>query len=109
MTLPELVAARRRELGLSYRDVSAGSGGLVSYSRVATIEAGEVSEISDRVLEGLAAGLDLSLSRVRRAAGVPVRDRPFEIPARANRLNARERRLVLALIDTLLAAHDGES
>lgn len=107
LTLAELVAARRAELGLSLRQVAEKSQGLTSPSHIGYIEQGNVVDVSDRVLTGLSVALDLPVGQVRRAAGLqPSEPRPFVVPERAGRLNARERKLVLALIDTLLAAHD---
>jgi transcriptional regulator with XRE-family HTH domain len=104
-SLAELVATRREELGLSLRQAAEKSGGLVGPSTLNSIERGDSRQVTDRVIAGIATGLDLPESRVRRAAGLSAQVLPpFEVPARANRLNARERRLVLQLIDTLLAA-----
>jgi transcriptional regulator with XRE-family HTH domain len=107
MTLAELLANRREQLGMSTRDVADSSAGLVSKTTVAAIESGTMRVVSDRVLDGLAIALDLTPSRVysaahRRQQQLP----PFTVPDRADRLNARERKLVLSLIDTLLAARD---
>lgn len=105
-TLAELVAAKRGELGLSYRQAAERSQGLISHSRLAAIENGEDRGVSDALLRGISTALDLPISRVRKAAGAPPTDRPFTLPARANRLTPRERRLVLNLVDTLLAARE---
>lgn len=105
-SLPELIRRRREQLGVSLREAAERSDGMISHSRLGEIEGGGLGAISDRLLEGIARGLDLHLSAVRAAAGVPPRVRPFVVPDRANRLNPRERRLVLELIDTLLAARE---
>lgn len=105
--LASLVTERRAELGISLREAADRSGGLVSKSQIAAIERGETTTVTDKTVRGLALALDVPVPRVWAAAGVrPSRLRPFEVPERANRLNARERRLVLTLIDTLLAAHE---
>lgn len=108
-TLSELVEARREELGLSFAALAAASGGLVSKSHAAAIEAGDLHVPSERVLRGLALALDLPVDRVFTAAGRQYQKQDlgrFTLPEKADRLNARERKLVLSLIETLLAAHD---
>lgn len=107
-SLAALVTSRRAELGLSLRQVATKSQGLVSPSHIGYLERGHLDRaISDRVLTGLSVALDLPLADLRRAAGLSGRQLPpFEVPERANRLNTRERKLVLNLIDTLLAAHE---
>jgi transcriptional regulator with XRE-family HTH domain len=105
-TLAELVATQRERLGLSVRQAAEKSGGRISASRLNSVEHGAIPT-EDRILEGIAEALDLPLSKVRAAAG---RDRaaplpPFVLPARADRLNARERKTVQAVVDALLAAH----
>lgn len=105
-SLAELVAERREQLGMSLRGAAEASGGLVSKTHLAAIETGETTAVSDRMLRGIALALELPLGRVREAAGVRPALRPFSCPERADRLNARERRLVISLIDTLLAARE---
>lgn len=107
LTLAELVTKRREQLGLSLRGVADASGGLVSKTNVGAIERGDYQVTGDRVLRGLALALELSVDEVTAAAGRQWRRlQPFTLPEKADRLNARERKLVLSLIDTLLAAHD---
>lgn len=110
MTLAELVTSQRQKLGLSVRQAAQKSTGRVSPSRLNSIEHGAIPT-EDRILEGIAEALSLPLSKVRAAAG---RDRaaplpPFTLPDRADRLNARERKAVLMIVDTLLASHRGSS
>lgn len=105
-TLPELVAAKRAELGLSLRQAAEKSQGMVSPSHLSYLERGINVDVSDRILAGLSIALDIPLPKLRRAAGItPTVLPPFEVPERASRLSPRERRLVVELIDTLLAAH----
>lgn len=106
-SLADLIADRRAELGLSLRQAAEKSGGLVGYTTINDIERGGTRRVNDQTITGLATALDLSEARIRRAAGLSAQQLPpFEMPSRANRLNARERRLVLSVIDTLLAAHE---
>lgn len=105
MNLAEVVRDRREQLGLTLRDAAAQSGGLVSSTTLHAIERGDAGVSSERVIQGIATALDLSESKVRRAAGLSAQTLPpLELPDRAQLLNARERKLVLQLIDTLLAA-----
>lgn len=110
VTLAELVASRREELGLSLRQAAEKSGGRVSSSGLHSIERGMSTAITEETVTGLSEALDLTLASVRRAAGLAQTSSlpPFIVPARANRLNMRERKLVLNLIDTLLEAHRGK-
>lgn len=110
VTLAELVAARREELELSLRQAAEKSGGLVSSSGLHSIERGMSVAITEATVVGLAEALDLAPNTIRRAAGLAQTSLlpPFTVPARANRLNMRERKLVLNLIDTLLEAHRGK-
>lgn len=108
--LADLITAHREKHGLSIRQAAERSDGRVSPSRLSAIENGAIPT-EDRILEGIAVALDLPLSKVRTAAG---RDRaaplpPFVLPERANRLNARERKTVLTVVDTLLAARQNRS
>lgn len=105
MTLAELVSARRHELGLSLRQAAERSGGLISHGHLGGIESDAVQRTpSDRVLRGISAALDIPITELRRAAGVPPRQTPFTLPDRARQLSAKERRLVLQLVDALLDA-----
>lgn len=107
--LAALVRAQRAELGLSLRQAAEKSGGLVGPSTLNAIERGEPRRVTDRIITGIATALELPESKVRRAAGLAAQAMPpFVLPARAQRLTARERRLVLNLVDTLLAAHQKE-
>lgn len=105
-TLRELVSVKRAELGLSYRKAAEKSQGMVSSSHIGYIERGIPLDVSDRILAGLSLALDIPLPQLRRAAGLTPRvPEPFVLPERASRLTSRERRLVMEVVDTLLAAH----
>lgn len=105
--LSALVADARAHAGLSLRQVAEASGGLLSKTHVAAIERGDTVRVTDRTLAGLAMALGLSAAKLRAAAGLSSRVLPpFEVPSRANRLSLRERKVVLAVIDALLAAHE---
>lgn len=103
MSLADLVRSRREELSLSYREAATRSGGLISHGRLAAIESGDDHHVSDRLLQGISVGLDIPITKVRKAAGAPPMQRPFKLPDRASRLSSRERKLVLELVEVLLA------
>lgn len=105
LPLAELVTQERERLGLSLREVAERSGGLVCRSTVHAVERGTHQTYDERTLQGLAHGLSLPEHVVEKAAGVPVSDadKPFVLPARANRLTRKEREHVLELVDLLLA------
>jgi transcriptional regulator with XRE-family HTH domain len=61
---------------------------------------------SETTLAKISEAFGTSLPTLRELAGRPPGEsRPFELPPEADQLNTRERRLVLELISTLLAAH----
>jgi transcriptional regulator with XRE-family HTH domain len=100
LALAQLVRTRREELGLSYRGLDRLSG--VAYSTIANIESGKTRRPDDRILNGLAVGLDLPVSRLRQAVDVPTGQPDFRLPAKAKNLSAKQRKAVLALIEALL-------
>jgi transcriptional regulator with XRE-family HTH domain len=69
LPLAAIVKARREQLALSLRGLDKLSG--VSYSTIANIEAGKTKRPGEDVLRGLAAGLDMPVSKLREAANVP--------------------------------------
>lgn len=85
------------------------AGWPVSYSTLSLIKRGQrVGAIQDGTLRGIAAGFDIPLTRVRKAAGMPAKEHPvFELGESANRLNARQRQLVVDFVNMLLRS--GES
>lgn len=112
--LPDLVKDRLGELGdhgqpLSLRTAAQRSGGRVSHSQLANIANGAYGKITDRVLEGIAAALDLPASVVFEAYGVRRPIEPFRLPPEADRLTRRQRDAVLSVVRAMLdPAVDGE-
>jgi transcriptional regulator with XRE-family HTH domain len=105
MSLAELVAQERQRQGLSLREVAERSGGAVAHTTVHAIEQGRRGEVDDATLRGLAKGLGLRVGVVRKAAGLAAKELPpFELPAGADRLSLRERRMVRELVEVLLEA-----
>lgn len=111
-TLQHLVLDRLRDLGdrsgpLSTRLAARRSGGKVSYETLRKIARGEHSgDISDDVAQGIALALEVPLSQVHAAAGQRPALGRFELPRRADRLTAAERRTVIAVVDSLLNARE---
>ena len=65
--LPDLIASRRTELGLSLRALQERSG--VHYSHISKVESGD-DMVGLAGLAGLSRGLELPLSELLRAAGI---------------------------------------
>lgn len=88
-------------------DVDRATGGAVSKSTISRIEQGRQHTLSPPLTQALAKALGLPVSRLNAAQGhhgsVPTQ--PFVLPDRAQRLTARERRVVLSVMDALLEAH----
>lgn len=100
----------RTKKGLSLRAVAEATDYQISASGLSKIERGEIRAVTRPVLKALASALSVPISRLAAAAGQdgPVPSEPFVLPAGADDLNARERRLVRDLVHTLLAAHRTE-
>jgi hypothetical protein len=120
-TLQELMTRRLREMGrrrgrdtLTLREVhesikdDAGKAP-VSYETARQILKGQyTSRLSDESADGLATMLDVSVSQVLAAAGQRPRLGRFALPRKADRLNDKERRAVLAVVDAILDASGSE-
>ena len=112
--LQQLVESRLAELGdarapMSARAAAARSNGQVSYETLRLIARGEHSgRLSDETVAGLSLALDVPRSRVLAAMGRTMTgpQRPFEAPARWQRLTHRQRQLVVSVGDALLAAYE---
>ena len=106
-TLADVIREARHARQMSYRDVERESGGAVGSSTVHKIEQGTRVSVEPRTLTGLARALRVPIDRLRVANGQTARvpREPFTLPDRANALTARQRRLVIAVIDGLLEAH----
>lgn len=60
-------------------------------------------DTSEEVVTAVADALSVKPTRIRRLGGVPVgEDEPFVLPSSANRLNRRQRSLILEMIAVLL-------
>lgn len=105
--LAALVKQARKDRDMSVRDVAAASGGVISSTTVHDIETGRRGSVGPQVLGGLSKALGLPLSQLRAAQGHTgkVPSQPFVLPARANELTARQRRVVTEMVDLLLEAN----
>src|SRR4051812_45218397 len=108
--LQHLVLTRLAELGEKGRPMSARaaadrSGGAVSYDTLYTIANGKHSgRLTDRVAEGIAAALEVPVSRVYDAAGAPRPQGRWLPPERLDRLDSTQRRLLEEIGAALLEA-----
>lgn len=92
-----------------YRTLARRSGGLVSHSTLNNIAIGRHSgHLTDERIRGIALCLNLAASRVAEMAGSELTDAlpPFRLPPRANQLSQPQRRVVLSVVDAILAAED---
>ena len=110
-SLAELVRDQRERLGVSLRQVDADTerlGRRVSYSTLNDLEMGQRTTFPDETLAVIARALHIPVTQIRRAAGRPDRaPRPFVLPQRAAELSGKERQVVVAVVEALLAAKDG--
>lgn len=110
--LQDLVLRRLAELGtpgapLSVRAAAERARGLVSYEILRQIARGEHSgNITDRTAEGLALALDVPAGAVYRAAQVPRPMTRWQWPARFDRLDPAQRRLVEDVAGAILDAYE---
>jgi hypothetical protein len=104
--LGRLIESRLRELGRSYRQAAAASGGRVSHATLNQLVTGRYRWRLDEVsLLGIALATDTPLADVRKAAGEdgtpPV---AVTLPSRSGRLSPRGRAALVAMMDALLSA-----
>lgn len=110
--LQTLVLRRLAELGIpgspmSLREATRRGRGLVNYETLRMISRGEHSgKISDRTAEGLAFALDVPVSSVYGAARVPQPVSRWQWPARFDRLDPAQRRLVEDVAGALLESYE---
>lgn len=110
--LQDLVLRRLAELGvpgapMSVRAAAERARGLVSYEVLRQIARGEHSgNITDRTAEGIALALDVPVSVVYQAANVPRPLTRWQLPAKFDRLDPGQRRLVEDVAGALLAAYE---
>lgn len=81
----------------------------VSYETVRRIVRGEHRNIGDRAADALATMLDVPVGEVLKAAGQRPRLGRFDLPRRADRLNERERNVIVSVVDTILSAASAAS
>lgn len=104
--LATLVREARSAREMSIRDVVRASGSVMSSSTVHAIEQGQRTTVGPEILTGLSKALGIPMTQMRAAQGrhgrVP--SQPFVLPPRASELTARQRRVVLEMVDVLLDA-----
>ncbi|TDK25844.1 hypothetical protein E2F48_11520 [Arthrobacter crusticola] len=94
---PEKLSARRIQAVAEMRGVKVTNTSISKYLR------GAPEIPSEKILHAFSVALNIPVTRLREAAGVPVGEpEPFVLPECANRLTARQRELVLHTIRVLL-------
>lgn len=110
--LQDLVLRRLAELGepgspMSIRRATERARGLASYETFRKIAHGNHSNrIDDRTAEGLALALDVPVQQVYDAAKLPRPQSRWQWPARFDRLDPAQRRLVEDLAGALLESYE---
>jgi transcriptional regulator with XRE-family HTH domain len=105
-TLRQLLNDALARSGWTLREVERRSEGRLGRDTLSRIRSGRTRHVRPDTLQALHEVLRIPLTRLRAANGQAARvpPEPFMLPARANGLTARERALVLAVVDGLLAA-----
>lgn len=110
--LAALVLRRLEDLGtpdnpMSFRQATQRARGLVSFETLRQIARGEHSgRIADRTAEGIALALDVSVKEVYDAARVPRPQARWNWPAKFDRLDLPQRRLVEDVANALLDSYE---
>lgn len=102
--MQKLIGDRLAEQDLSYRAAAERANGLISHSSLHQIHVGRsLGPWSDKTLAGVALALDVPLPVVKKQAQETHPSfTTFTLPAKAKKLNAHQRRLILEMIDMLL-------
>lgn len=83
--------------------IAAAKGIEVSNTSISKYLRAVPEEPSEKVLKAFSVALNIPMTKLREAAGLPAGEmEPFVLPGSANRLNARQRELVLHTIRVLL-------
>jgi hypothetical protein len=108
-TLRALLGAALDRRGWTLREAERQSGGRLGRDALSRIQLGRTHHVREGTLTALHEVLGIPLRQLRRANGQAANSpaEPFVLPARANALTVAERRLVLAVVDGLLAARRG--
>lgn len=81
---------------------------LVSYESIRRVSTGEHTNIKDETADAIAMMLGVPVDDVLLAAGQRVRLGRFTLPRRADKLEKKERRVVLAVVDAILDAAEAK-
>lgn len=85
-------------------EIAASKGVNVANTSISKYLRGVPEKPSEKILSAFSVALNLPIVELREAAGLPVGElEPFVLPESANRLDARQRELVLHTIRVLLA------
>lgn len=81
----------------------------ISYETARRVAEGDHTNIGDKTANALATMLGVHVDDVLLAAGKRVRLGRFTLPERADRLDRKERKAVLAVVDAILDAAEGKA
>ena len=81
---------------------------MVSYESIRRVSTGEHTNIKDETADAIAMMLGVPVDDVLTAAGQRVRLGRFTLPRRADKLEKKERRTVLAVVDAILEAAESK-
>lgn len=110
--LQELIRTRLAALGergkpMSHREAARRSRGAFTNETLSAILRGNHGGgITDQTAKGLAAALEVPLTVVYEAAGAPMPESRWQMPARFDRLTPSQRKLVEDVAAALLEAYD---
>ena len=110
--LQDLVLRRMAELGtpgspISIREATRRSDGRLTYETLRKIARAEHSgDITDQTAEGLSLALGVPLDQIYRAARVPRPASRWQWPAKFDRLDLEDRRVVESVASALLRARE---
>ncbi|WP_323958876.1 hypothetical protein GC088_09975 [Arthrobacter sp. JZ12] len=83
--------------------IAAAKGIEVSNTSISKYLRAVPEEPSEKILKAFSIALDIPMTKLREAAGLPAGEmEPFVLPESANRLNTRQRELVLHTVRVLL-------
>ena len=110
LTLQRLILDTLAEQDLSYRAAAERSRGMVTHTTLNTLANGrrDPKTLTDQSIAGIALALGVSEREVRKAIGLSRTEPPtvFKLPAKANRLTPKQRKVILATIDAFLSESD---
>jgi transcriptional regulator with XRE-family HTH domain len=102
--LQRLIINRLADLGLTYREAADRSSGLISFGRLNQIANGNLGNLTEKTIRGIALACDVPPAAVRELAVSDVEPVQFRLPERTAYLSPRSRKLLMDMTNTLLEA-----